>query len=196
MASTSFVRAAAFVLLACVLTTQAQTQTRDAATRTGDAAAQTNAAAQTAPSDKPSPDAADLSITARVTARELLFRKVPNPTVEFTGKPERRTLWESERENLPEQAQPGITYRNVGITLRIVSVFADIDRIVAEALGEIPSTDSNAPGASAPPASEPESPTPPSATQTAPAKTPSETSRRDARRAGSDRGGRTARTPE
>ena len=84
---------------------------------------------------------ADLSITARVTARELRFEKVPNPTVEFTGRPRRETVWEAERENLPEQVQPGVTYRNIGITLRITSVFADIDRIVAEALGEIPVSD-------------------------------------------------------
>lgn len=80
---------------------------------------------------------ADLSITARVTARELRFEKVPNPQVEFTGKPERETLWDAVRENLPQQVQPGVTYRNIGVTLRITSVFADIERIVAEALGEI-----------------------------------------------------------
>jgi hypothetical protein len=83
-------------------------------------------------------DNADLSITARVTARELRFEKVPNPTVEFTGRPRRYTVWESDRENLPAQVRPGETYRNIGITLRITSVFADIERIVAEALGEIP----------------------------------------------------------
>jgi hypothetical protein len=83
----------------------------------------------------------DLSITARVTADSLRFEKVPNPRVEFTGQPRRETVWKSERENLPEQVQPGVTYRNIGITLRITSVFADIDRIVAEALGEVPSGD-------------------------------------------------------
>ncbi|MBC7932645.1 MAG: hypothetical protein H7Z38_18955 [Rubrivivax sp.] len=94
------------------------------------------------PSQSGAADAqADLSITARVTARELRFEKVPNPTVEFTGQPRRETVWEAERENLPDRVQPGVTYRNIGITLRITSVFADIDRIVAEALGEIPSSD-------------------------------------------------------
>ena len=93
---------------------------------------------------------ADLSITARVTARELRFEKVPNPKVEFTGQPRRETVWESERENLPEQVQPGVTYRNIGITLRITSVFADIDRIVAEALGEIPMSDDAQPQSATP----------------------------------------------
>jgi hypothetical protein len=63
---------------------------------------------------------------------------VPNPTVEFSGQPERRTVWDAERQNLPRPAQPGVTYRDIGIRLKITSVFADIDCIVAEALGEIP----------------------------------------------------------
>ena len=88
-----------------------------------------------------SPETADISITATVTAKELLFEIVPNPTVEFPGQHKRDTIWEAERENLPSAVQPGVTYRNIGIRLKIVSRFADIDRIVAEALGEIPLTD-------------------------------------------------------
>jgi len=84
---------------------------------------------------------ADISITGRVTAESLVFRKVPNPRVEFTGRPRRDTAWETERTNLPEQVRPGVTYRDIGITLRITSVFADIERIVAEALGEVPAAD-------------------------------------------------------
>lgn len=93
----------------------------------------------------------DLSITAHVTARELRFDKVPNPKVEFTGRPRRETAWESERENLPQQVRPGVTYRDIGITLRITSVFADIDRIVAEALGELPPSDDAQPAQPSPP---------------------------------------------
>jgi len=109
---------------------------------------QTRAAATPAPSPTPTPDATapatdnhDLSITANVTARELLFEVVPNPTVEFSGQPRRDTVWEAERTNLPPQVQPGVTYRDIGIRLKITSVFADIERIVAEALGEIPVSD-------------------------------------------------------
>lgn len=92
-------------------------------------------------------ESADLSITANVTARELKFEVVPNPDVKFTGQPERKTVWEASRQSLPEQVQPGVTYRNIGIRLKIVSVFADIDRIVAEALGEAPITDNIPPPA-------------------------------------------------
>lgn len=84
---------------------------------------------------------ADVSITATVTAKQLTYEIVPDPKVEFPGKPERKTVWESDRRNLPDQVQPGVTYRDIGIKLRIVSRFADIDRIVAEALGEVPVSD-------------------------------------------------------
>jgi hypothetical protein len=99
-----------------------------------------------APTPSPSAPAAapvdpDLSITANVTARELRFETVPTPKVEFPGRPRRDTVWEAERTNLPPQVQPGVTYRDLGIRLKITSVFADIERIVAEALGEIPASE-------------------------------------------------------
>jgi hypothetical protein len=100
---------------------------------------------------------ADLSITARVTADSLRFEKVPNPRVEFTGRPRRETLWTAERENLPQEVRPGVTYRNIGITLRITSVFADIDRIVAEALGEVPASEDAQPPPAQPPSAQPPS---------------------------------------
>jgi hypothetical protein len=139
---------AALVLASALAsTTQAQTarrQTPDAST----AAPSTATRSPTTPTrDTQTPRAEesgaepDLSITARVTADSLRFERVPNPNVEFTGKPRRETVWQSERQNLPQQVQPGVTYRDIGITLRITSVFADIDRIVAEALGEVPAGD-------------------------------------------------------
>jgi hypothetical protein len=95
---------------------------------------------------------ADLVIIANVTAKELKFDVVPNPNVTFPGKPERMTEWSAERTNLPPQVQPGVTYRDIGIRLKIVSRFADIDRIVAEALGEVPITDDAPQPAATPPA--------------------------------------------
>jgi hypothetical protein len=89
----------------------------------------------------PSVENADISITAHVRARSLKFETVPNPTVEFSGNPARDTVWDAQRENLPTPVQPGVTYRDIGIRLKITSVFRDIDRIVAEALGEVPVTD-------------------------------------------------------
>jgi hypothetical protein len=115
------------------------TTTPSGPTRTRDA--QTQRTDETGSRVEESGAQPDLSITARVTADSLRFEKVPDPKVEFTGRPRRETVWKSDRENLPQQVQPGVTYRDIGITLRITSVFADIDRIVAEALGEVPASD-------------------------------------------------------
>lgn len=116
------------------------------------------------PASDISTEDADLVIKANVRARELRFEEVPNASVAFTGRPRRETVWEAERQNLPRPVRPGETYRDIGIRLRIISVFADIDRIVAEALGEVPVEDERE---AAPPASSP-SPTPPSLTPTSP----------------------------
>jgi hypothetical protein len=126
-----------------------------AAALTSDVSAQTQAPRQSRaqegqPRESETDANADVSITARVTADSLRFEKVPNPRVEFTGKQKRETAWESERENLPREVRPGETYRNIGITLHIRSVFADIDRIVAEALGEVPKSDEAQPASPQP----------------------------------------------
>ena len=104
-------------------------------------------------------ESADVSITATVRARELTFEVVPNPTVEFPGSHKLDTVWDAVRENLPPAVQPGVTYRDIGIRLKIVSRFADIDRIVAEALGEVPVTDQVVPPDDAKP--QPSAPAPP-----------------------------------
>lgn len=110
----------------------------------------------------PSVESADVSITATVRARELTFEVVPNPTVEFPGRHKRDTVWDAVRENLPPAVQPGVTYRDIGIRLKIVSRFSDIERIVAEALGEVPVTDQVAPPDEAEP--QPDAPAPPAPT--------------------------------
>jgi hypothetical protein len=125
----------ALLVFGCAGLMSARAQERAEAQTTAPAASTQTSAAQQGSS---SSSDADLSITAHVTARELRFEVVPEPKVEFTGKPKRTTLWEAERQNLPRPVQPGVTYRDIGIQLKITSVFADIDRIVAEALGEIP----------------------------------------------------------
>ncbi len=93
---------------------------------------------------------ADVAITAQVEAKELKFEIVPNPDVKFPGTPAHNTEWSSERKNLPRPVEPGVTYRNIGITLKIVSVFADIDRIVDEALATKPSSEASVPEKSRP----------------------------------------------
>lgn len=126
----AFVASLFLVVITCIAPATAQTPVR------------TPTPIEQTPTPTPtSPDDADISITATVTARELRFDVVPNPTVEFNGRPRRETVWDAERQNLPQPVRPGETYRDIGIRLRITSVFADIDRIVAEALGEVPVSD-------------------------------------------------------
>jgi hypothetical protein len=128
--------------LCCAISVAAQQMRETGATTTpARPNATPEASSQKDASQEVSPESADISITATVTAKELRFEIVPNPTVEFPGKPSRDTVWDAERDNLPRPVEPGVTYRDIGIRLKIVSRFADIDRIVAEALGEVPVTD-------------------------------------------------------
>ncbi len=175
--------------VSCVAAVPLAAQSQPAPQRR-DAPPAATASATVSPSPTPAaatdaPGEPDLSITANVTARELQFEVVPTPKVEFPGRLRRDTVWEAERTNLPPQVQPGVTYRDIGIRLKITSVFADIERIVAEALGEVPASDDappeinsnengrppdgNAPGTN--PAAEPGGAAPPpvSLTQTPPA---------------------------
>lgn len=151
--------ALAAVFVSCLCAVPALAQGREA---TGTTPAPRNNAPQETSQKDVSPEDADLAITATVTAKELLFEIVPNPTVEFPGRPRRDTVWDAVRENLPEAVAPGVTYRNIGIRLKIVSRFADIERIVAEALGEVPLTDEVKPpdDATPQPSTPPPAPTP------------------------------------
>ncbi len=121
--------------------------------------------AERLPNNRNDPDveSADIAIIANITAKELRFDVVPNPTVEFLDKLKNQTIWQAERINLPDKIEPGVTYRNIGIRLKITSRLADIERIVAEALGEVPISESNSTKTTQPgtPAVKPPRATPP-----------------------------------
>jgi hypothetical protein len=53
-----------------------------------------------------------------VKARELRFDEVPDTEV--------RPPAQTERENLPEEVEPGVTYRNPRVRLRIASAKGDL----------------------------------------------------------------------
>src|SRR6476620_441062 len=76
----------------------------------------------------------DIFFVVKLTAKELKMDVVPNTQVEFPGTQRRTTAWLTERSNLPDKLEPGVTYRDIGITLRISSRFENIDEIVREAL--------------------------------------------------------------
>jgi hypothetical protein len=73
------------------------------------------------------PQNPDIALDADVRMRELHFEEVPDPEVRFRGNTERNSLWESKRENLPDEVQEGVIYRNAGVQLRIATemVFSD-----------------------------------------------------------------------
>lgn len=105
----------------------------------------------------------DVIITATVRAKELKFEVVPKPTVNFPGNQPRQTVWEADRTNLPQTVEPGVTYRDIGIRLRIYSRFAEIQRIVIEALDE-PEQSKTAPTVTpqpTPPTTQPDQPVKP-----------------------------------
>ena len=57
-------------------------------------------------------------------ARELRFEEVPETEVRFPGHPERESASGTDRENLPEEVEPRVTYRNAGVRLRIATALA------------------------------------------------------------------------
>ena len=62
------------------------------------------------PGDEP-----DIEIGASVRAKKLRFRSKPKTEVEFRGEPRIEGGSGSKRENLPDEVEPGVTYRDVHV---------------------------------------------------------------------------------
>lgn len=73
------------------------------------------------------PENPDIEFTADVKAKELRFEEVPETEVRFTGHPERESASGTDRENLPDEVVPGVTYRDPKVRLRIASALARDD---------------------------------------------------------------------
>jgi hypothetical protein len=73
------------------------------------------------------PENPDIAFAASVKMRELYFEEVPDPEVRFRGNTERNSVWGSKRENLPDEVEEGVLYRNSGVRLRIASEVANSD---------------------------------------------------------------------
>jgi hypothetical protein len=58
---------------------------------------------------------ADVEVFTGVRARSIRFGVVPEVKVMFEGEPGERSSYKTERENLPEEVEPGTTYREVGV---------------------------------------------------------------------------------
>jgi hypothetical protein len=60
----------------------------------------------------------DVDMVAAVRARELRFVTAPETRVWFEGEPGLRSSVREERENLPDEVEPGVTYRDVRVHWR------------------------------------------------------------------------------
>jgi len=57
----------------------------------------------------------DIDFFTSVKAKELTFGKVPEKKVRYYGEPDHETEVEVERENIPEDPEAGVTYRDVTV---------------------------------------------------------------------------------
>jgi len=58
---------------------------------------------------------ADVEVLTGLRIKSLRFGVVPETEVSFGGEPGERSSSKVERENLPEEVEPGVTYRDVGV---------------------------------------------------------------------------------
>jgi len=82
------------------------------------------------PVEKKRPEALeipDIEFTASVKGREMRFDEVPETEVRFWGHPERASMSETERKNLPEEGGRGVTYRSFSVSLRIATELIDTE---------------------------------------------------------------------
>ena len=82
----------------------------------------------------------DVEVFTGVRARRLRFGVVPETSVTFDGEPAQRSSTKSERENLPEEVEPGVTYRDATVRWQARA------RIVHPADAEPPAEEELAPG--------------------------------------------------
>ena len=74
------------------------------------------------------PRSPDIALDADVRTRELYFEEAPEPEVRFRGNTRRNSVWESRRENLPDEVQEGVAYRDARVRLRIATEIVNSDR--------------------------------------------------------------------
>lgn len=58
----------------------------------------------------------DLDFFTSVKAKEMTFGRVPEKKVSYEGDPDHETEVEVERENIPEDPEAGVTYRDVKVS--------------------------------------------------------------------------------
>jgi hypothetical protein len=73
------------------------------------------------------PHSADIELLASVQANQLRFDERPQTEVRFFGEPGHESASGSDRTNLPERVEPGVTYRDVRVDYRLASRLAAVD---------------------------------------------------------------------
>lgn len=63
----------------------------------------------------------DIDLTFKVRARELEFGKVPTGRLWFEGEPDHESRSKVELENIPEEPEADVTYRDVKVDWTVVS---------------------------------------------------------------------------
>lgn len=63
----------------------------------------------------------DIDISTSVKAKELKFGKVPETRLWFEGEPGEKSESKVERENLPEEVEPDVTYRDIKVNWLVTS---------------------------------------------------------------------------
>lgn len=62
---------------------------------------------------------ADIDVSTSVRMRSLRFNTVPSTRVWFEGFPDEAHCLRTERENLPDEVRPGVTYEDVTVRWRV-----------------------------------------------------------------------------
>ena len=83
------------------------------------------------------PENPDIEFTADVKAKWLRFEEVPETEVRFTGEPGHESASGTDRENLPDEVEPYVTYRDPKVRLRIASALARDDPELREWFEEV-----------------------------------------------------------
>jgi hypothetical protein len=75
----------------------------------------------------------EVELVATVRAKTLRFEVVPKVTVAFHGKSSRKTVWKTERVNLPMHPEPGVTYHDVQVRLTVSSGIDELGELLRTA---------------------------------------------------------------
>ncbi|MGB3681012.1 MAG: hypothetical protein WA990_00855 [Rubrobacteraceae bacterium] len=80
-----------------------------------------------------------ISLTARAKVRRLHFDRVPETGTRFWGQQERKTESGTVRENLPEEVERGVVYRDARIRLKITAETTGAEKSPEDEREETPS---------------------------------------------------------